>query len=194
MIQRYSDYPATTAYERRVALEQSNMTVTEYVTTYKEILSQIPDLPEQQYVGFFLNGLRPEIRERVRTFFPNNILTTMTLARIIEKEVSRGSKQRGRTNIGVLQAEIIQGQGIIPSVKAHCHNWPCLELPQELFLHSASKSKDSNHSVLQGGVSGNNNHRIGTKEGSNLRTSSRSLNPRDHIKGGGETYVLPRLH
>lgn len=47
MIQRYSEFSATTAYERLAAIEQSHITVTEYVAAYEEIVSQMSDLLEQ---------------------------------------------------------------------------------------------------------------------------------------------------
>jgi len=46
--------------------------VDEYVTDFEFVPSQVGRLLEEQYLGYFMGGLRSDIRLRVRTFNPKN--------------------------------------------------------------------------------------------------------------------------
>ena len=41
--------------------------VEEYISEFEFLSSQVNCLPEEQYLGYFVGGLKPEIRVRVRT-------------------------------------------------------------------------------------------------------------------------------
>lgn len=53
------------------------------------------DLPEEQYLGYFLNGLKESIRRRVRVFEPREVMRAIDLARMLEDEAGgEGRNQR----------------------------------------------------------------------------------------------------
>lgn len=112
------------------------MTVTEYITAYEEIVSQILDLPEQQYMGFFLKGLKLEMRERVIAFFPTDIMRAMTLARMIEKEVAGGGDVKRHTNSRGFTVKSSGGFGSYSFIKNSYHNlqWVIQHRDQDRFI------------------------------------------------------------
>ncbi|WVZ17573.1 hypothetical protein V8G54_010555 [Vigna mungo] len=69
--------------------------VDEYLAEFEYILSQVYRLPEEQYLGYFIGGLRSEIRRRIRTFNTVNRLQAMRLARDVEAELHGEGFQRG---------------------------------------------------------------------------------------------------
>jgi hypothetical protein len=52
-------------YEELTDLKQDG-TVDEYITEFEYLIAQIPKLPEKQFRGYFLHGLKAEIRGKVR--------------------------------------------------------------------------------------------------------------------------------
>lgn len=69
MIQQYNKFSATTAYKCLAAIEQGRITVTEYMAAYEEIVSQISDFPEQQYVRHSFEGIKFGHQREGASFF-----------------------------------------------------------------------------------------------------------------------------
>lgn len=65
----------------------------EYILKFEYVSSQVGRLPEEQYLGYFMGGLKSEIRLRVRTFNPRTRVEAMKIARDVETEL-RGSLVR----------------------------------------------------------------------------------------------------
>nr|KYP53199.1 Retrovirus-related Pol polyprotein from transposon 297 family [Cajanus cajan] len=59
-------------------------TINEYVEAFEVLTAQISPLTEEQYMGFFLRGLREDIRLEVLTFEPPNRHRLISVARLIE--------------------------------------------------------------------------------------------------------------
>ena len=47
----------------------------------------VPGLPEQAYVGNFINGLKDKIKRRLRVHDPHDLVRTMEIARDLEAEL-----------------------------------------------------------------------------------------------------------
>lgn len=58
----------------------------EYIEIFEFVSLQVPKLSEEQYVGYFIGGLRMDLRQRVHTHRPESRWQVMQLARDIEAE------------------------------------------------------------------------------------------------------------
>ena len=54
---------------------------------FEQISSQVGRLPEEQYLGYFMSGLKPQVRRRVRTFNPKSRMEMMKIAMNVEEEL-----------------------------------------------------------------------------------------------------------
>ncbi|XP_027936242.1 uncharacterized protein LOC114191269 [Vigna unguiculata] len=99
LIGRYGGRTSNNPFEELKDLLQTG-SVEEYLAEFEYISSQVSRLPEEQYLGYFIGGLRSEIRRRVRTFNPVNRLQAMRLARDVEIELQGdGFQRRGGTRV-----------------------------------------------------------------------------------------------
>ncbi|PNX97560.1 retrotransposon-related protein, partial [Trifolium pratense] len=87
MMARFGGDRLENPFEELKELKQSG-TVADYIAEFELYSSQCGRLPEQQFLGYFVGGLRHDIRSRVRTFKPRNRYVAMQLARDIEREFS----------------------------------------------------------------------------------------------------------
>lgn len=71
-------------------------TMEDYIETFEFVSSQVPKLTEQQYVGYFMGGLKAEIRQRVHTFRPTSRWQVMQLARDVESELEGTNRIEGQ--------------------------------------------------------------------------------------------------
>lgn len=62
-------------------------TVDEYIREFELHSSQCGKLPESQYLGYFIGGLWPEIKQRGRTLRPKSHYQAMQVARDVEGEL-----------------------------------------------------------------------------------------------------------
>ncbi|KAL8548186.1 hypothetical protein ACS0TY_007492 [Phlomoides rotata] len=86
LLRRYGEDPRTNPYEALVATTQTG-TVDEYVDQFIARLLSVTNLDDSVALGMFLNGLKEEIRWKIRSKDLEDILTTMHLAREIEREL-----------------------------------------------------------------------------------------------------------
>jgi hypothetical protein len=66
LLERYGGIGEGNVYEQLTALRQKG-TVEEYITSFEYLTAQIPRLPDKQFQGYFLHGLKEEIRGKVRS-------------------------------------------------------------------------------------------------------------------------------
>ncbi|MCI04716.1 retrotransposon gag protein, partial [Trifolium medium] len=66
LIARYGGRRLENPFEELSTLRQTG-TVEEFVEAFELLSSQVGRLPEEQYLGYFMSGLKPHIRRRVRT-------------------------------------------------------------------------------------------------------------------------------
>lgn len=62
-------------------------TVDEYIESFELVSAQVPRLMENQYLGYFLGRLRPDIRQGVRSFHPDTQWKAMQVARDMERKL-----------------------------------------------------------------------------------------------------------
>ncbi|MCI52065.1 pentatricopeptide repeat-containing protein, partial [Trifolium medium] len=79
-------------FEELATLKQSG-TVEEFVEAFELLSSQVGRLPEDQYLGYFMSGLKPQIRRRVRTLNPQNRMQMMRIAKDVEEELNEGDDE-----------------------------------------------------------------------------------------------------
>lgn len=60
--------------------------------------SQVGRLPEEQYLGYFMSGLKPQIRRRVRTLNPLNRMQMMRIAKDVEEELKEEDEDGERSD------------------------------------------------------------------------------------------------
>ncbi|MCI11312.1 hypothetical protein A2U01_0032412, partial [Trifolium medium] len=105
LLERYGGNGEGDVYEQLSELRQKG-TVEEYITDFEYLIAQIPKLPDKQFQGYFLHGLKSEVRGKVRSLMAMGGMTRARLlqvTRAVEKEVkgemglgyNRGSKSYG---------------------------------------------------------------------------------------------------
>ncbi|XP_045809738.1 uncharacterized protein LOC123904093 [Trifolium pratense] len=66
LLGRYGGHGEGDVYEQLTELKQSG-SVDDYITEFEYLTAQIPKLPEKQFLGYFLHGLKVEIRGKLRS-------------------------------------------------------------------------------------------------------------------------------
>ncbi|MCI00504.1 hypothetical protein A2U01_0021523, partial [Trifolium medium] len=100
LLERYGGHGEGDVYEQLSELKQEG-TIEEYITDFEYLVAQIPKLPEKQFQGYFLHGLKKEIKGRVRSLVAMGEMSRsklMQVTRAVEKEFmgqsGSGSNQR----------------------------------------------------------------------------------------------------
>ncbi|KOM54503.1 hypothetical protein LR48_Vigan10g039500 [Vigna angularis] len=75
-------------FERMAAIRQT-ATVEEYVREFEALAGQTKEFSDHQLLGYFLAGLREELRCQMRPHDPRDLMTAMKIARDVE-EALRG--------------------------------------------------------------------------------------------------------
>ncbi|MCH87096.1 retrotransposon gag protein, partial [Trifolium medium] len=91
LLERYGGHGDGDVYEQLTELRQRG-SVEEYITDFEYLTAQIPRLPEKQYLGYFLHGLKEEIRGKVRSLTVVGNLSrskVLQVARTVERETKR---------------------------------------------------------------------------------------------------------
>lgn len=65
---------------------------------FELLSSQVGRLPEEQYLGYFMSGLKPQIRRRVRTLNPLNRMQMMRIAKDVEEELKEEDEDGERSD------------------------------------------------------------------------------------------------
>lgn len=86
LIARYGGRRLENPFEELLTLRQKG-SVEEFVEAFELLSSQVGRLPEEQYLGYFMSGLKPQIRRRVHTLNPRNRMEMMRIAKDVEEEL-----------------------------------------------------------------------------------------------------------
>ncbi|CAJ2651382.1 unnamed protein product [Trifolium pratense] len=92
LLGRYGGHGEGDVYEQLTELKQTG-TVDEYITEFEYLIAQIPKLPDKQFLGYFLHGLKTEIRGKVRSLSAMgemNRTKLLQVTRAVEREVRGG--------------------------------------------------------------------------------------------------------
>ncbi|GAU50456.1 hypothetical protein TSUD_373220 [Trifolium subterraneum] len=90
LLERYGGHGDGDIYEQLTELKQTG-TVEDYITEFEYLIAQIPRLPEKQFRGYFLHGLKSEIKGKVRSLATMGEMSRTKLlqvTRAVEKEVN----------------------------------------------------------------------------------------------------------
>ncbi|MCI20074.1 retrotransposon gag protein, partial [Trifolium medium] len=89
LLERYGGHGEGDVYEQLTELRQTD-TVDDYIVEFEYLTAQIPKLPDKQFLGYFLHGLKKEIRGRVRSLAVMGELSRgklLQVTRAVEREV-----------------------------------------------------------------------------------------------------------
>ncbi|MCH83545.1 RNA-directed DNA polymerase (Reverse transcriptase), partial [Trifolium medium] len=89
LLERYGGRGEGDVYEQLTELRQVG-TVDEYIAEFEFLTAQIPKLPDKQFLGYFLHGLKTEIRGKVRSLAAVGELSRAKLlqvTRVVEREI-----------------------------------------------------------------------------------------------------------
>ncbi|GAU31427.1 hypothetical protein TSUD_221980 [Trifolium subterraneum] len=92
LLRRYGGHGEGDVYEQLTELKQTRI-VDEYITEFEYLTAQIPRLPEKQFLGYFMHGLKTGIRGKVRSLSVMGELNRTKLlqvTRAVEREVRGG--------------------------------------------------------------------------------------------------------
>lgn len=64
-----------------------------YIEEFMARAAQVTGINDQHYVGYFLNGLKTEIRVQIHSHDTHDVNCTMTIAREVEKKLNISLKQ-----------------------------------------------------------------------------------------------------
>ncbi|MCH91412.1 retrotransposon gag protein [Trifolium medium] len=95
LIVRYGGRRLENPFEELMTLKQSG-SVEEFVEAFELLSSQVGRLHEEQYLGYFMSGLKPQIRRRVRTLNPLNRMQMMRIAKDVVEVLKEGDEEEGR--------------------------------------------------------------------------------------------------
>ncbi|GAU10118.1 hypothetical protein TSUD_422340 [Trifolium subterraneum] len=93
LLERYGGHGDGDVYEQLTELRQIG-SVEEYITGFEYLTAQIPKIPDKQFLGYFLHGLKPEIKGKVRSLIAVGGLSrakVLQVTRAVEKETSKES-------------------------------------------------------------------------------------------------------
>ncbi|MCH81216.1 pentatricopeptide repeat-containing protein [Trifolium medium] len=101
LIVRYGGHRWENPFDELSTLRQKSG-VEEYVEPLELLSSQVGRLPEEQYLGYFMSGLKPQIRRRVRILNPQSRMQMMRMAKDVEDELcEEDDEERGVSKNGV---------------------------------------------------------------------------------------------
>ncbi|XP_057429427.1 uncharacterized protein LOC130722640 [Lotus japonicus] len=95
LIARYGGRRLENPFEELSTLRQKG-SVDEFVESFELLSSQVGRLPEDQYLGYFMSGLKPAIRRRVRTLNPGTRMEMMRIAKDVEEELKEEDEDDGK--------------------------------------------------------------------------------------------------
>jgi len=92
---RFGGKDRSTVFEKLQSIRQ-NEGVKEYVQEFERLVAQIPDLSEEQLLGYFFAGLQSRIRSQVKPHDPRDLMRAMEISRDVEESLNESGT--GRTN------------------------------------------------------------------------------------------------
>ncbi|KAM0045658.1 putative retrotransposon gag domain-containing protein [Helianthus debilis subsp. tardiflorus] len=83
LLQRFSGLAIQNPYEQLATIQQSD-SIYDFIDDFEYLLSLVPRLPESQVIGYFLAGLKDDVKPRVRLHRPTSLIEAMSLAKDVE--------------------------------------------------------------------------------------------------------------
>jgi hypothetical protein len=88
LLERYGGNGEGDVYEQLTDLKQRG-TVDDYITEFEYLIAQIPKLPDKQFLSYFIHGLKPEIKGKVRSLVALGEMSRsklLNVTRAVERE------------------------------------------------------------------------------------------------------------
>ncbi|CAA0807253.1 Unknown protein [Striga hermonthica] len=99
LVDQFDGDLAASPSEHLAALHQTR-SLDDYANEFRARAAQVPGLDSQLQLGFFLNGLKEEIRVRLRPYDVLDLRTAMKVARSVERELDFLNSKYGRFTTG----------------------------------------------------------------------------------------------
>ncbi|XP_073035244.1 uncharacterized protein [Primulina eburnea] len=99
LIKRYGGYDSN-PFELMASLSQGQQSIDAYIGRFEMLVAQLGEVQEDQCLGYFMSGLREEIRRRMIVHAPRSVDRAMMLARGLEEELYGTAVDRGRNKVG----------------------------------------------------------------------------------------------
>ncbi|KAH1034725.1 hypothetical protein GYH30_054917 [Glycine max] len=174
LIARYGGRRLENPFEELSTLRQTR-SVEEFVEAFELLSSQVGRLPEEQYLGYFMSGLKPQIRRRVRTLNPTTRMQMMRMAKDVEDELKEedddGERYYGKKHTGErlgqkdwagLSQKNRSGSSINPKEMNRTTNSGWTNPTQK--TGSVGSNHNSTSSLLSTGKKTENDRRMGSSE------------------------------
>ena len=99
LIRRFGGRDRSSVFERLAKVKQQG-SMEEYIQKFELLVSQAPNLTEEQLMGYFLAGLQPKIRHQIRPHDPKELTRAMDIALDLEdmSNFDRGGVQSYRSS------------------------------------------------------------------------------------------------
>lgn len=91
LLQRFSGLEIQNPFEQLASIKQAD-SIHDYIDDFEYLLSLVPKLPESQAMGYFVTGLRDEVKRWVRLHRPQSRLDAMYLAKDVEEMLRPSSE------------------------------------------------------------------------------------------------------
>ncbi|KAL4570019.1 hypothetical protein LXL04_025668 [Taraxacum kok-saghyz] len=92
LLERFSGLDVQNPYEQLSTFKQGS-SIYDYIDEFEYLLSLVPKLPESQSLGYFIGGLKEDVKQWVRLHQPKSRLEAMTAAKNIELLLRPSSDQ-----------------------------------------------------------------------------------------------------
>lgn len=135
LLERYGGLGEGSVFEQLSSLRQEG-SVDEYIQAFECLVAQVAKMPDEQYMGYFIHGLRDGIRGRVRSLKsigPISRPRLLNMARAVEIEVqerrsgwsgSRVTGSRGSASWAAhSRSTIVSGTGSANSGRSQNNDW-----------------------------------------------------------------------
>ncbi|XP_073144642.1 uncharacterized protein [Henckelia pumila] len=99
LLKRYGGIEAN-PYELIASLQQGELPIGTYIEKFERLVAQVGYIHEDQCLGYFMSGLREEIRRRMIVHNPRTVDRAMMLARGLEMELYGAVLDRGKHGSG----------------------------------------------------------------------------------------------
>ncbi|KAJ0680888.1 hypothetical protein HanPI659440_Chr16g0629461 [Helianthus annuus] len=83
LLQRFAGLSIQNPYEQLATIKQSD-SIFDYIDDFEYVLSLVPHLPESQTLGYFIAGLKDDVKQQARLHRPTTCMDAMYLAKDVE--------------------------------------------------------------------------------------------------------------
>ncbi|KAD6454476.1 hypothetical protein E3N88_09182 [Mikania micrantha] len=113
LLQRFSGLEIHNPYEQLATLKQRD-SIHDYIDDFEYLLSLVPRLPESQALGYFIAGLKEDVKQWVRLHRPLSRLDAMYLAKDVEAMLRPNSiaNNLSQSRFRYLQSPVLSFQGL----------------------------------------------------------------------------------